>query len=1075
MSEERRLVTVLFADVVGSTALGEALDPEDLRALLGRYYAIAREVVDGHGGTVEKFIGDAVMAVFGLPVVHDDDPDRALSAALALRDRVRSEPSLGERLPIRLGVQTGEVVAAVVSPAATAAADSLVTGDAVNTAARLQQAAEPWQILVGERTARAARGFAFDEGQPIDAKGKVAPLPCRRLRGRLSERRLRVPLVGREADLSQLELTAGRAFRERRPYLVSVIAAPGVGKSRLLEEFLERLPAIAPDARVALAQCLPYGQRLTFWPLRAIAHSVLGLPEDASSDMLRAEAARWLTERDEPAADRKADLIAATVGGGEVEGVDRASLADAWRSLVELASAERPLVLAIEDLHWSSDSLLDLIEAVLQPRGESRLFMVVLARPELLDRRPTWGGGRRNYVSLALEPLDDPDVARLVEHLLDGPSPEIVRLVVGRAEGNPFYAGEIVRSVVERASDLRDADAVAAAVTSLPDTVQATVLSRIDVLPPPVRRAIQLGAVFGRTFRADGLQAIDSSLGDELPAAVEALIDRDLVRPTAKGVAFRHILIREVAYGTLPRSERARLHAAAARWLADSALGREEELAELIAFHFREAATLAAISGELPADLAREAVRWLALAAESAAAGAANLEAAGHLGAAIELAESDRRMALYERLGDVLVSGNTAIEAYAEALTLAEAGGAPPADRLRIAGSELMVHTRWTGSVATLDIERVERLRQLGLELLPSVSDRAARGRFLAAFSFVPSMVAGLGEAALPSTEAATEALAIAEELDDPNLISAALDSLGARAFAEMDVARAAELSRQRLAMAGRLDSGERSDAEIVQAWSLLTLGRPAEAVEHARAVESFYGPGQALGYRIGARAWEVSALWVLGRWDETVVAARRLAELWTELGGWSVGYAAHGFVRTMLLARARQDRVLEAEFASIARDLLDQFDERRGLWALRFVVDHDPERLRAGLVDRWRGHLARLDQVEIALAVLADHAVDPGAAVRELISETEARGLRLVEAQARRALGVAAADGAELERSLHLFAAMDAGAYLPRVQAELGLLGGDDELYERGVAGLERLGDVAELERLASRRHRVG
>jgi class 3 adenylate cyclase len=1070
VTEERRLVTVLFADVVGSTALGEALDPEDLRALLGRYYAIAREVVDGHGGTVEKFIGDAVMAVFGLPVAHDDDPSRALSAALTLRDRVRAEPSLGERLPIRLGVQMGEVVAAVAA-AAGGAADSLVTGDAVNTAARLQQAADPWEILVGERTARAARGFAFEGGDPVDAKGKAAPVACRRLRGRLPEPRLRVPLVGREADTAQLELTAARAFRERRPYLVSVIAAPGVGKSRLLEEFVERLASIAPAARVALAQCLPYGQRLTFWPLRAIAHSILDLPEDASSETLRAAAARWLSERDEPAADRKADLIAATIGGSEVEGIDRSTLADAWRSLVERASAETPLVLSIEDLHWSSDSLLDLIEAVLQPRGEARLLMVVLARPELLDRRPTWGGGRRNYVSLSLEPLEDPDVARLVEHLLDGPSPAIVRLVVDRAEGNPFYAGEIVRALVDRASDLRDEEAVAAAVGSLPDTVQATVLSRIDVLPPPVRRAIQLGSVFGRSFRAEGLAALEPGLADQLAAVVDELVDRDLVRPSGSGVTFRHILIREVAYATLPRAERGRLHAAAGDWLATQAAGREEELAELVAYHYREAATLAAVTGEVPPRLLAAAVEWLTRAARAANAGAAAAEAAGHLRAAIALAREDRQMSLYEMLGDVLVAGDDAIRAYAEALGLAERLGESVDDRLRIAASELMVHSRWTGSVAGLDVARVEWLRRLGLELLPSAVDRAARGRFLAALSFVPSMVRHLGEVEIGSDEAAREALAIADELDDPNLLSAALDSLGAAAMGRMDMLASAELSERRLAMSDRLDIGERSDASIVRAWALVTLGRPLEALGSARAVDELYGPGQGVGYRIGSRAWEVTALAILGRWDEALAAARRLAELWVEDGRPSAGFAAHGFVRTVLVARARAETGIESEFLAIARELLGHFDDSRGVVRLQAVLDGDLERVRSGIVDRWPEFAGRVDHVEIALATLADHAADPGNEVGELIVRAAAGSLDLVEAQARRAVGVARADEAALRRALELFEAIGAGAYVPRVEAELGLLTGNVDLFERGAAGLERLGDVAQLERVAARR----
>ncbi len=498
MTEERRLVTVLFADVAGSTALGEALDPEDMRALLGRYYEIAREVVAAHGGTLEKFIGDAVMAVFGLPTAHDDDAARALASALALRDQVRDDPRLGERLPIRLGLSTGEVVAAMGG----AGDDFLVTGDAVNVAARLQQGAESWEIVCAERTVRAAGdGFEFGPPVEVDMRGKGAAVPAQRLEGtRATPIRHRTPFLGRDDDVAQLELTSGRAMREKRPFLITITAPAGTGKTRLLEEFLARLPEQQPGARVVIAQCLPYGQRLTYWPLHALLMRLLGLPDDADPETIRQAAEQWLTNGGDPFARRTAELLAATFGAGEGEHVDRGELFAAWRSAIELAAQEQPLVVVIEDLHWSSDTLLDLIEVILQPRGEAALLMIVLARPELLDRRPTWGGGRRNYVSLNLEPLDDLAIAALVDHLLQGPPPEIVETVVERAEGNPFYAGELARTIQDRATGLDDPAAVAAVIGALPDTVHATVLARLDLLPPTPRRVIQLGSIFGRSF-----------------------------------------------------------------------------------------------------------------------------------------------------------------------------------------------------------------------------------------------------------------------------------------------------------------------------------------------------------------------------------------------------------------------------------------------------------------------------------------------------------------------------------------------------------------------------------------------
>ncbi|HEX2625739.1 MAG TPA: adenylate/guanylate cyclase domain-containing protein, partial [Candidatus Limnocylindrales bacterium] len=722
MAEERRLVTVLFADVVGSTALGEALDPEDVRALLGRLYGIATEAVERHGGRVEKFIGDAIMAVFGVPIAHDDDPARALSAAMELRDRVRADARLSAQVPIRLGVNGGEVIASREEDARV-----LVTGDPVNTAARLQSAADPWSILVGERTVRAVQDrFQFGPRVEVEAKGKALPIGAHELIGVAAgrPRRRATKIVGREADLDQLELVARRAFDEGRPYLVSVVAPAGVGKSRLLEEFVGRLD---PKVKVVMAQCLPYGQRLTYWPMRAILLSIVGCPEGATPEEVRAALSRWLNAANEPDADRTAELLAATIGASEIEG-DRLAVFAAWRRFVELAALQHPLALVIEDLHWSSDSLLDLVDAVLQPRAEVPLVMIVLARPELLDRRPGWGGGRRNAVSIALEPLSSKAVEALVADLLDTPSPEIVRAVVARAEGNPFYAGEIVRSLVDRLGADPAAAAVEGAIASLPDNVQATVLARLDALPPTARRVVQLGAVIGRTFEPRAIPAVDPNLTElDATRGVDDLIDRELVRLGIRGeVTFRHILIREVAYNTLPRAERARIHGTAGRWFAQEAAarGRVDELAELVAFHLREAVTIGSLTGDPVApELAALAVEWLRRAAEAAAAGAAAVEAARHLNAAIELAPPELQPEMYERLGQIWGGGggDEGPLAFERAWELARAQHKGPEMELRLLGQAMWMRARWIGSLghvltdaeAALRYAEIERLMQL--------------------------------------------------------------------------------------------------------------------------------------------------------------------------------------------------------------------------------------------------------------------------------------------------------------------------------------------------------------------------
>src|SRR5437773_2474720 len=642
-TEERRIVTVLFADMVGSTALGEQLDPEEMRRVLARYYAIARECVETHGGTVEKFIGDAVMAVFGLPTAHGDDPDRAVAAALTIRDRIKEDKQLHD-VAIRFGVSTGDVVASRDQ----SAGDFLITGDATNVAARLQQAAEPWGILASDRTVRATNNFEFGDQIEIKARGKSAPVVAHLVIGPRKAKtrsRERLPLVGRENDLAQIQLVARRAVSEKRPSMVSVIAPAGTGKTRLVEEFLTWLPNLAPNATVAIAQCLPYGQQLTYWPMRQVIFTLTGTGEDTPPGQVRDAIGMWLRDVGVEDAERDARLIAATIGEAGMEGVDKDLLFAAWRSAIEATARRNPLVIVFEDLHWSSESLLDLAELVMQPRGEAAVLMIVLARPELLDRRPNWGGGRLNHLAIALEPLASNAIAELVRHLLDTDQPDLVELVSRRSEGNPFYATELVRSYLEHGS-----------LEKLPDTVQATVLARLDLLPAEERRLLQLGSVFGRSFRATGVAALEGGDAARVQALCENLIDRDLIRSSeGDRYNFRHILIQEVAYGTLPRTERARLHAQAARWGEEIAGEREDALAEVLAFHYREAAVLYTAlepASETTQRIRERAAKWLLKAADIAVAAGATPEAVRHIRASFDFIEPERVARLHEPVGD---------------------------------------------------------------------------------------------------------------------------------------------------------------------------------------------------------------------------------------------------------------------------------------------------------------------------------------------------------------------------------------------------------------------------------------
>jgi class 3 adenylate cyclase/tetratricopeptide (TPR) repeat protein len=1077
VTEERRLVTILFADVAGSTALGESLDPEDMRALLGRYYEIAREVVAAHGGTLEKFIGDAVMAVFGLPTAHDDDAARALAAALALRDQVRGDARLGERLPIRLGLSTGEVVAAMGGTGD----DFLVTGDTVNVAARLQQGAESWEIVCAERTVRAAGdGFAFGEPIQVDARGKRAAVPARRLHeARAARPRPRTPFLGRDADVAQLELTSGRSMKERRPYLITITAPAGTGKSRLLEEFLARLPEEQPGARVVTAQCLPYGQRLTYWPLHALLLQLLHLPEDGDLDAIRPAAAAWLEAAGDPLPRRTAELLVATFGAGEGDPIDRAELFAAWRTAIELAAREHPLVVVVEDLHWSSDSLLDLIEVILQPRGEASLLMIVLARPELLDRRPTWGGGRRNYVALNLEPLDELAIAALADYLLQGPPQEVVDTVVARAEGNPFYAGELARALRERAPDLDDPAAVTAAVAALPDTVHATVLARLDLLAPAPRRAIQLGSVFGRSFQTGGVAALEPELAGNLTDTINHLLEHDLLRQgIGDELTFRHILIREVAYQTLPRAERARLHGAAGAWLETQSAGHEEEVAELVAFHFREAVTLGTAAGiDLDVGTIDKAVTWLNRAATAATAGAAYEEAGRHLRAAIEIAPREELPELWARLGDIFGGGNQATEAYANAARIGKELGRSPDFVLRAMSGELMVLGRWGGSVGSpLAPGEVEALVADVHALRSEATDRAVIGWSLVAESFIPFEAATSDRIATKdewdnARTIAEQGLAIARELDDAPMISAALDALSSYTLGT-DPEAGVRFALERKALEDRLPLYERTDTQNMLAWSSAALGKLTTVLDAAESILRDLAPNQAQALALSLAGWQCWALGLLGRWDEMSPATERASRLWEEAGRISAGFAMHAFIVAADVGRARQDDRLRSRAVATLLGIGEQFPPGQLFRRLTAFAEPDPEALVRNVVLDWQPYITRVHYVERAVALCADvrHPI-PIDGLDTLLAESRTRDQRLLTAQLLRARGNQERDEGNLREALELFRGFEAGPLVARCEIELGQLVDDPDLVTSGTAVLDALGDMTHLSRVAALR----
>jgi predicted ATPase/class 3 adenylate cyclase len=632
--EERKVVTVLFADLVGFTGRAEQLDPEDVGRLLAPYHARVKAKLESFGGTVEKFIGDAVVALFGAPLAHEDDPERAVRAALAVREAIgelnAADPALG--LHVRIGVTTGEAMIAL--RARPSEGEGMAAGDVINTGSRLQAAAPVDGILVDEATYRAtATVIEYRDAEPVRAKGKAEPVPVWEVvttRTRLGVDiafRGGAELVGREQELRLLREALARAERQRDPQLVTLVGAPGIGKSRLLFELYRALdddPAVFASWRQG--RSLPYGEGVSFWALGEMVKAQAGILASDSSD----EAAAKLTTavaavvRDEAEArwvDEHLGPLVGLAGPGEEAGADRRREAfAAWRRFFEALAERRPLLLVFEDLHWADDGLLDFVDHLVDWASDVPILVVCTARPELLERRPGWGGGKRSALTVSLSPLSDADIERLMGALLaERPVPKgQVQALLGRAGGNPLYAEEYVRMLAE---------AGAGAELPLPETVQGIIAARLDTLAGEEKALVQDAAVLGKVFWAGALAAVAGRPAPEVEDGLLRLERKEFVRRERRSsvagepaFVFRHVLVRDVAYAQIPRSRRAERHRRAAEWLESLAGDRAEDIADLIAHHYLSALQFArAVPGGL-GDLPERAREALAEAGDRALA-----------------------------------------------------------------------------------------------------------------------------------------------------------------------------------------------------------------------------------------------------------------------------------------------------------------------------------------------------------------------------------------------------------------------------------------------------------------------
>lgn len=769
---ERKLATVLFVDLVDSTALVSGTDPEVARGRVRRFLGHVEHCVEAHGGTMGRYAGDAVMVAFGIPQTHEDDALRAVRAALAILDKVRELD-----LQARVGIESGEIVSDESDL-------TFATGEAINIAVRLQQAAAPGEILIGPGAHRLSLdGIETEDLGPIDLRGLDRPVWARKVICSGEEPRpvsVAAPLVGRSEELDLLHNTFARVARDERAHVFTVYGEPGVGKSRLAREFIDGLEG----ATILAGRALPYGEGITYWPVAEMVKVSAGITDD---DPVK-EAVEKLRVCCEDEA--IADLLALASGVLEAVQGESSQQEIAWavREWAERLASVQPLVLVFEDIHWAEEPLLELIEHLAAWVREAPLLLVCLARPELLDVRPGWGGGRVRATSIELEALAPEEVEEMIAPLLarTGIAPADVEALIEKTGGNPLFVEETIRMLAEEEG--------AASAERIPDTVQALIAARIDRLGADERAALRRAAVIGRTFWAGALIHLSPEL--EVDALIEDLLLRDFVVEEARSsisgetaYRFKHVLIREVAYGGLSKSERAEHHLRFADWLRERA---GEELLEVRAYHLDHAATLQReLEGEVGEELATEAAAALEEAGRRALAREANRVARRLFLSALELEPNLRRRYEAARAAWRTTDYPVVSREMEEVCVAAEEAG-----ERRIQGRALTALAD-VAIVRDADVPRAEELVERALEVLDG-DDHVGRFDALA----VRGTIAWSRGDLSTEEQVTTEALELAREAGRKDLESDMLDVLASVYMSRLELDRAATLLKQALLLA---------------------------------------------------------------------------------------------------------------------------------------------------------------------------------------------------------------------------------------------------------------------------------
>jgi class 3 adenylate cyclase/tetratricopeptide (TPR) repeat protein len=934
-AEERKIVSVLFVDLVGFTSASEKADPEDVRARLRPYHARMKQEIERFGGTVEKFVGDAVMAVFGAPITHEDDAERAVNSALRILAAIDelNEKHPGLDLAVRAAVNTGEAV--VSRGARPAEGEGIVAGDVVNTAARLQQAAPVGGVVVGEATYRSTEKlFEYRPLGEISVKGKSEALPIweatdtRRRVGVDVEPIVHTPLIGRDDDLTLLHSTYARSLRDDSVQLVTVTGEPGVGKTRLLAEFRRWVDDKPELVFWRQGRSLPYGEGITYWALGEMVKAQAGILESDSPEEVSAKLAVAVEEATEDVSERDwlVARLAPLAGTTAAAAGEREESFTAWRRFIEGIAAQRPLILVFEDLHWADDALLEFVEHLVDWSTGVPLLVLCTARPELYERHAGWGGGKRNSNTVSLSPLGTEETARLLAALMRKAvlPAETQRTLLEHAGGNPLYAEEFVRMLSDRGvlseqGELRDGD------IPVPDNVQALIAARLDTLPPERKALLQDAAVVGKVFWAGAIASMGGQDEEVVRTGLHELARKELVRSARTSSvqdqaehSFWHLLIRDVAYSQIPRAERARKHVAAAEWIERMAGERVTDHAELLAYHYEQALDLnRAAGGDGDAkELEALSYRFLVLAGDRA--GSLDLQkAASYYRRAVKLApdDLDKARALL-KAADVSNDLSATRAERQEALELFSRHG----DELGM--GEALVALSWEAWITGHSAEAGTMLDQATelLERHPPGRELSLAYRRLAG----RDMILGRAQAAIASSERALE---LATRLGLQDHATSVLQYRGIARCELGEVESGLEDLRTalRLAIEGGFATSAGTGHSNLGSFTWLLEGPEAGLEVHSAGIEF----GERRGVP-GLVAWlKAETTWMLfdlGRWDDVLKATEEVVQWDSKVGGALQGIAAHSYEAQVLVRRGEtaEAAALAVDFVARGRDAQD-------------------------------------------------------------------------------------------------------------------------------------------------------